>query len=102
MSARLSAERLAEIRERRAMGWLPLDEWGPKCAGCGADEYRLDGFCSLRCRDEHCDDDIPELLEHIAALDESLAAMVEDDQRCRDAIQRQIRELAKTVLDGAA
>ncbi len=30
-----------------------LDEWGPVCVGCGADEYRIDGFCSCECRDRH-------------------------------------------------
>ena len=29
------------------------DEWGPKCAGCDGDEFRIDGFCSCECRDVH-------------------------------------------------
>lgn len=32
---------------------LGRDEWGPTCAGCGADEYRIDGFCSCECRDRY-------------------------------------------------
>ena len=30
-----------------------IEEWGPECVGCGADEYRIDGFCSCECRDRH-------------------------------------------------
>jgi hypothetical protein len=29
------------------------DEWGPRCAGCDADEFRHDGYCSMECRDSH-------------------------------------------------
>lgn len=75
--ARLSTERLAEIACRRALQYVPLDDWGPVCAGCGAAEYRLDGFCSMRCRDFHCDEDVPELLAHVAALESELAPLRE-------------------------
>ncbi len=53
----MNAEQLRDEAERRSRGWLPLDKWGPVCAGCGADEYRLDGYCSLECRDFHSDDE---------------------------------------------
>lgn len=28
-------------------------EWGPVCVGCGSDEFRIDGFCSIECRDRY-------------------------------------------------
>lgn len=39
--------------DRRPSGSLPRDEWGPDCAGCGNEEYRIDGYCSIECRDNH-------------------------------------------------
>lgn len=30
---------------------LPIEEWGPTCARCGSDEYRIDGYCTVECRD---------------------------------------------------
>jgi hypothetical protein len=30
-----------------------VEEWGPDCVGCGDDEYRIDGFCSIECRDRY-------------------------------------------------
>ncbi len=30
-----------------------LEEWGSECAGCGEAEYRVDGFCSIECRDRY-------------------------------------------------
>ena len=30
---------------------LPINEWGPDCARCGKDEFRIDGYCSIYCRD---------------------------------------------------
>lgn len=36
--------------------WLPLGEWGPACARCGGEEYRIDGYCSFECRDTQGDD----------------------------------------------
>ena len=42
---------------RDELGNLPgpqprgLDEWGPVCAGCGDEEFRIDGYCSIECRD---------------------------------------------------
>lgn len=52
---------LREIVDERTLGWVPIEEWGPKCAGCGADEYRIDGYCSVDCRDYHDDFHIAEL-----------------------------------------
>lgn len=37
-------EPVRPVPERRA-------EWGPRCAGCDADEFRHDGYCSIECRD---------------------------------------------------
>ena len=38
-----------------SLGPIPrgLSQWGPACANCGADEYRIDGYCSMECRDVH-------------------------------------------------
>jgi hypothetical protein len=47
---------LLQRLQERTKEWLPIGEWGPKCAGCGADEYRIDGYCSIECRDYYCDD----------------------------------------------
>jgi hypothetical protein len=41
-----------------------LDEWGPVCHGCGDKEYRIDGFCSIECRDQF--EFVYELLTRIA------------------------------------
>ena len=35
-TAALTAEDESRIR-KRTMRWLPMEKWGPKCAGCGAD-----------------------------------------------------------------
>jgi len=35
--------------------WLPIEQWGPVCAGCGAGEFRIDGYCSIECRDKSCE-----------------------------------------------
>ena len=66
-------EIVQEIKERRCKDWLALDQWGPVCHGCGAEEFRIDGYCSIECRDFHSDDDIPILVAHIAALERQLA-----------------------------
>lgn len=29
------------------------EEWGPTCARCGAEEFRLNGYCSDHCEDMH-------------------------------------------------
>jgi hypothetical protein len=55
----LSSEQMEDLRgwaESRTKDWLPIEAWGPKCEGCGADEYRIDGYCSIECRDYFCDD----------------------------------------------
>jgi hypothetical protein len=57
------------IIAKRTQGWLPRDDWGPRCAGCGAEEYRIDGYCSSECRDYHDDDDIRVLAKWIADLE---------------------------------
>lgn len=64
IAEKLTPEREAEIRARPRT-WVPLNEWGPKCAGCGGGEYRIDGFCSRECRDYHCDNDVIDLLTEI-------------------------------------
>lgn len=51
---------------------LPRDEWGPKCVRCGDDEYRIDGYCSIYCRD-----------------------MAEVEQECN-----QLRDVIAGLLDG--
>lgn len=52
------SDRLREIEEKRTRGSLPIGEWGPTCAGCGGEEFRIDGYCSCECRDYHDDEDI--------------------------------------------
>ena len=32
-------------------GIVSRDDWGPTCARCGDPEFRIDGFCSIYCRD---------------------------------------------------
>lgn len=60
-------ERLAEIQQR-CKGWIPIAEWGPVCAGCGGGEYRIDGYCSVECRDFHSDDDVEWLAQQLSTL----------------------------------
>lgn len=51
------ARDLVENVIHNELGYLPgprpksRDEWGPVCAGCGAQEFRIDGYCSIECRD---------------------------------------------------
>lgn len=49
------------------------DEWGPDCVRCGADEYRIDGYCSCECRDS--DELEREILRLETELDEARAAL---------------------------
>ena len=72
---------LAEQAKERSRGPLPIDEWGPKCAGCGADEYRIDGYCSVECRDYHDE----ELAEPFLALLDRLAATEHERNDLADA-----------------
>lgn len=55
--------KVREHAETRTRGYLPLRDWGPVCAGCGGGEFRLDGYCSLECRDYHSDEDFEDVLE---------------------------------------
>ncbi len=63
----MTDERLTDIH-RRTRGSLPIDQWGPKCNGCGDDEFRIDGYCSIECRDYHSDGDVEELLAALEAV----------------------------------
>lgn len=63
---------------QRFKDWLPLAEWGPVCNGCGADEFRIDGYCSIECRDFHSDEDVRDLLSEIDRL-RGMQAAVEQD-----------------------
>jgi len=48
-----SAASLRALADEIGKGYLPISEWGPVCAGCGVDEFRIDGYCSIECRDWH-------------------------------------------------
>lgn len=48
-----AADLLRALADDVGRGHLPIDEWGPVCAGCGTDEFRIDGYCSFECRDWH-------------------------------------------------
>ena len=76
------SDRLAEI-EARTRGWIPIAEWGPKCAGCGGDEFRLDGYCSLECRDFHSDEDIEWLLARVRELETALDDIIRAQQHTK-------------------
>lgn len=67
----------------RTRGWLPLSEWGPVCAGCGGDEFRLDGYCSLECRDYHSDEDMEVVLALVGALEAAAEGMPAHAAACR-------------------
>ena len=41
---------MGEVEQRRPVPQT-MDDWGPDCVRCGADEYRIDGYCSCECRD---------------------------------------------------
>ena len=36
---------MSKLAREINQGWIPIDKWGPVCAGCGAPEYRFDGYC---------------------------------------------------------
>jgi hypothetical protein len=62
------------------MGKL-IDEWGPKCARCGGEEYRIDGYCSIYCRD------MAEVEKENARQEKTIEALVDliqsnMDERC--------------------
>lgn len=62
-------DQVTDIIGRRTKNWLPLDQWGPICEGCGGDEFRIDGFCSIECRDYHCDEEVGVLADYIRMLE---------------------------------
>ena len=74
-------ERMSELLQR-TRGWIPRDQWGPVCAGCGGDgyelkrdhEFRIDGYCSIECRDFHSDEDVEYLLNAYRRLMASIMA----------------------------
>lgn len=90
-----SIERAREIVTERTRGWVPIAEWGPKCAGCGADEYRVDGYCSCECRDYHDDEDVATLGETI----DSLASALAEAERRLSEEQETIRTLTFRAVE---
>ena len=44
----MDEKQLAEIRKRAEENRA---KWGPTCARCGDAEFRVDGYCSIYCRD---------------------------------------------------
>lgn len=82
---------LLAIIEQRTAGHLPIDDWGPTCAGCGADEFRLDGYCSLECRDFHSDEGIEELGDALVKM-EIRAEAAEEDLRATEKLATDERE----------
>ena len=97
----VSDDRLAEMRER-TRGPLPLHEWGPKCAGCGVDEYRIDGYCSIECRDYHDDEDVELLLAERDEVRRRLAGLERwaGQQNAGNAFAEQVRLWARSMLSG--
>ena len=80
----MDEEQLAEIRKRAEENRA---KWGPTCARCGDAEFRVDGYCSIYCRD------MAEVEEENARLHALLdgvtcavcgRAMVEHEQRCEE------------------
>lgn len=49
------SDALAVVDGEASGGPIPAsrDQWGPVCASCGNEEYRVDGYCSVECRDRH-------------------------------------------------
>jgi hypothetical protein len=86
-------QEIAAIVEKRTRGWLPLSEWGPTCHGCGADEFRIDGYCSIECRDHHDDENIAALAASLAEREQQVAALVGE----RDALLAALRETEDTL-----
>jgi hypothetical protein len=99
---RLSPEREAAIRAR-PREWMPLEKWGPVCAGCGAAEYRIDGYCSISCRDYHGDEDVIDLLAELTHLRAEIERLRgEHDARLamvQYAIEAKIRQALKAGVE---
>lgn len=63
---------VGHLGKRKLIRPKSVKEWGPVCAGCGADEYRIDGFCSIECRD--ATDLTIDLLAALSVIDEGKEA----------------------------
>jgi hypothetical protein len=82
---------------RRFLGPLPIAEWGPKCHGCGAVEFRIDGYCSVECRDYHDDDDVRDLFAEL----EQAELNIDHGQRLLE-VERYNRQSAEAEADRLA
>jgi hypothetical protein len=68
-AVRLNVAELRQQASDRSRGYMPIDDWGPACVGCGQDEFCIDGYCSVECRDYHDEELAPAVLELLRALE---------------------------------
>jgi hypothetical protein len=68
-----ASEKLAALVEKRSVGSLPLNEWGPVCVRCG--------YCSFECRDRYEYDEelaLPEIVAVVKAAESLLARIASE------------------------
>lgn len=97
MSGRVDTAALREQATKRVRGPLPFGGWGPRCVGCNADEYRVDGYCSVACRDYHDDDlarDVLALLDECDRLRAAMRHVIDASPGTPDSVKKYlVREL---------
>lgn len=99
---RFSLQQLREEAQRRSHGYLPLGEWGPKCAGCGEEEFRIDGYCSIECRNYHDEELAGPLLALVDAVEAArwlVAPGVVYEVRGRKALDGPLLDLAALLRE---